>query len=287
MHTIEYKIEQADFTNPATMHSLVQLQNAVYAGKHTFCDNSFRFWYLDNPNGKVLSFNAWHGDIMAAHYAVIPTRMNIGGRVVKGLLSMATVTHPEHRGKGLFRTLAKATYEYAASIGYEFVIGVANDNSYPGFIKYFPFEDVGTLDVLIGMNTNIKPEGDKLFSVHWDAETIAWRAGKPQYTYFGSNLYGTIGFGPFKTAPFIKTFMGAFDEQVLKNSPIPCKRAGLRVATLYVGMGSNARKKGYVKAPKALHKSGFHLIFMDLTNGKLPKMTSNNVFFQLIDFDVA
>lgn len=287
MNIKDYTIERSDFSNPRDLQALVDLQNAVYAGKHTFTDKSFRFWYIDNPNGKVLSFNAWDGDVMAAHYAVIPMRMVIDGRVAKGVLSMATVTHPEHRGKGLFKTLAKATYEYAAQEGYEFVIGVANDNSYPGFIKYFSFEDVGTLDVLIGIKNCIEPNGDKLFSAYWDAETISWRARNPKYSYFGNHLYGTIGFGPFKKMPFFKTFMGTLDEQMLKSASISCKRPGLRFTTLYVGMGSNARRLGYVKAPKALHKSGFHLIFMDLTNGRLPKMTRDNVFFQLIDFDVA
>lgn len=287
MDTNDYVIKRSDYSDPKDLKALVDLQNAVYAGKHTFSQGTFRFWYIDNPNGRVVSFNAWDGETMAAHYAVIPTCMNIGGRIVKGLLSMATVTHPDHRGKGLFKTLAKATYEYAATTGYEFVVGVANDNSYPGFIKYFPFEDVGKLDVLIGMNSRIKPNGEKLFSVHWDADTIAWRTKSPKYSYYGNHLYGTIGLGPVKTAPFVKTFMGNVEVSLLQKTKTVCKRPWFRPLTLYVGMGSNARKLGYVKAPKALHKSGFHLIFMDLTNGQLPKMTKDNVFFQLVDFDVA
>ena len=75
--------------------------------------------------------------------------MNIGGRIARGLLSMATVTHPAHRGKGLFKTLARQSYETAREEHYEFVIGVANANSYPGFIKYFDFTDVCQLDVLL------------------------------------------------------------------------------------------------------------------------------------------
>ena len=287
MSETEYRLEIEDYSDPVALQKLVDLQNSVYAGKHTFTEETFRFWYLDNPNGRVLSYNAWIGDVMAAHYAVIPTCMNIGGRDVKGVLSMATVTHPDHRGKGLFKTLARATYEYAASLGYEFVVGVANDNSYPGFIKYFPFQDVGKLDVMIGVSTDIHPDGEKLFSVHWNTDTLSWRARRPKYSYYSNNLFGTIGFGPFKIAPMIKTFMGVFDEQMLKRTSIPCKRPSGRFLTLYVGLGSDAKKKGYIQAPKALHKSGFHLIFMDLTNGQLPKMTKDNVFFQLVDFDVA
>lgn len=284
---IDYKILKADYGLPENMESLISLQNTVYEGKHEFSENTFRFWYLDNPDGHVLSFNAWKDNILAAHYAVIPTRMVIDGRVVRGCLSMATVTHPNHRGKGLFKTLAKETYEYAKEIGYEFIIGVANDNSYPGFIKYFPFEDVGALDVLVGLRPGIQPDGEKLFSTYWDEQRLAWRVGKPKYFHDEGTIYGTIGALKMNRFPFVKTLMGIVPETTIPSQSLRHKSGMSRPLTLYVGMGSNAKKLGYRPAPAFLHRSKFHLIFMDLTDGKLPKMTKDNVFFQLMDFDVS
>ena len=134
-----YSIRKEDFSTPEMRQKLVDLQNRVYKGKHVFSSSTFQHWYLDNPNGRVVSFNAFFEDIIVAHYALIPVQMKIDGNVVDGLLSMATVTDPNHQGKGLFKKLARHTYEYATTIGYKFVIGVANANSYPGFIKYFNF----------------------------------------------------------------------------------------------------------------------------------------------------
>ena len=55
---------------------------------------------------------------------------------------------------------------------------------------------------------------------------------------------------------------------------------------LYVGLG--AKPKGiFINVPKFIRPSPFNLIFMDLTEGKLPKVTKENIFFQLFDFDVA
>ena len=283
----EYLIERLDFSNPNDMKKLVDLQNAVYEGKHVFNNQSFNYWYLENPNGHVISFNALHGDIIAAHYAVIPVKMDINGRVVTGVLSMATVTHPQHRGKGLFKKLAKMTYDYATQSGFEFVIGVANANSYPGFIKYFNFQDVGMLEVLLGCSNKIKESSEKVFRMHWDIESIRWRLGRNRYSKDDSAIYGTQPVWKFKKTPFLHTFMGHIPSSLLKELDIPKTRSWCRPINLYVGMGSNARTYGYREVPKFIKRSPFHLIFMDLTDGKLPKMTKDNVFFQLMDFDVA
>ena len=283
----DYKIEKLDFSKLEDMQKLVDLQNAVYERKHIFTPNTFRYWYLDNPNGRVISFNAIYQDIIAAHYALIPMKMKIESRIVLGVLSMATVTHPNHRGKGLFKTLAKAAYDYAAQHGFEFVIGVANANSYPGFIKYFDFQDVGQLEVLLGVSNKIEPNGNRIFEVFWDDNSLKWRASRYGYSKDASTLYGTKGIWKFRKVPAIKTFLGKISENQLVGLPINHVNKFIRPINLYVGLGSNARKIGYVDIPKFVKHSPFHLIFMDLTGGKLPQMTKDNVFFQLMDFDVA
>ena len=213
--------------------------------------------------------------------------MEISGRIALGLLSMATVTHPNHRGKGLFKTLAKATYEYASQNGYEFVIGVANANSYPGFIKYFDFQDVGQLEVLLGFSNKIDSKGDKVFRAFWEDQSLKWRSSRFGYSKDKSSLYGTKGVWKFKKAPLVKTFLGKVEETQLSKLKIDKVNVLLRPLNLYVGLGSNARDCGYFPLPSFIKHSPFHLIFMDLTGGKLPKMTKGNVFFQLMDFDVA
>ena len=282
----KYKICRMDFSNPEDMKKLVDLQNDVYLGKHVYNENSFRYWYLDNPNGKVVSFNALYENIIAAHYALIPVKMSFAGEIKNGLLSMATVTHPEHRGKGLFKTLAKVSYEYAASVGFEFVIGVANANSFPGFIKYFDFKEISKLEVLIGTCNNIRPDGDRRYRMFWDEAGYKWRTSRKGYTKDTKAVYGTKSFWKFKNAPLIKTFLGVVEGDKLDKICIP-KRSVLRPYNLYVGLGSNARKIGYKDVPSFIKHSPFHLIFMDLTGGRLPEITKDNIFFQLMDFDVA
>ncbi len=55
---------------------------------------------------------------------------------------------------------------------------------------------------------------------------------------------------------------------------------------LYVGLGDKVCKS-FFKLPSFIKRSPFNLIFKDLSNGELPQMTTENIVFHLLDFDVA
>lgn len=281
---MEYQIRQLLFNDgDKSLQNVADLQNIVYSGSnHKFTPQGFRFWYLDNPMGKVISFNAFYKEQLVAHYACIPIKMKIGGRVSSGLLDMATVTHPEHRGKGLFKRLAQTTYEYAKENGYEFVIGVANANSFPGYMKYFPFTFIGQLDVKWGINISKLCIPDKTYSLYWDKNSVEWRFKRSKYFLKNNSVYGT-----YNNYPFIKTLMGLIPAGLCNNICIRKSYSLLRPFNLYVGLGLDMANKFYFNIPKFIKRSPFNLIFMDLTDGKLPKITKDNIFFQLMDFDVA
>ena len=278
---MDYEIKLLHFDDGNnSLQKVVDLQNIVYEGKHVFKSDGFRKWYLENPMGKVISFNAFYGEELVAHYACIPYKMIISGRVVTGLLDMATVTHPGHRGKGLFKRLAKTTYDYAKEQSFEFVLGVANANSFPGYMKHFPFTFVSCLEVKLGVGTNIQPDGEKLFSVYWDKDSINWRMQccSANYSRKGNNMIGQYN-------SFFQTYMGCFSNELLSISELEDK-GWARKPKLYVGLGAHI-KSPYFTVPKFIKHSPFNLIFLDLTGGKLPVPTKDNVFFQLFDFDVA
>lgn len=280
---MEYSIKQLLFdVDDKSLQQVVDLQNIVYQNRTNFTLEGFRFWYLDNPVGRVISFNAFYGELLVAHYACVPIKLLIGGEVTLGLLDIATVTHPDHRGKGLFKTLAKTTYDYAAKNGYKFIIGVANANSFPGYMKYFNFTFVAKLDVKWGWGVNSIAPSNKLFSAYWDKETLNWRTSKPKYSINGHYIYGKYG-----NYPLIKTLMGCFPSKLLGQINVNRHKNFLRPLNLYVGLGADLSQEHYFNVPKFIKHSPFNLIFLDLTGGKLPPITKDNIFFQLIDFDVA
>ena len=89
----------------------------------------------------------------AAYYGVFPVKAQINGKEILVAQSGDTMTHPKHRGKGLFITLAKMTYELAKESGVEFIFGFPNDNSYPGFVKklnWIHYSNINTYKIKTG-----------------------------------------------------------------------------------------------------------------------------------------
>lgn len=278
---MEYEIRQTFFETDQEFKQLVELQNAVY-GEKSFTTEIFKFWYIDNPQGRVLSFNAFVGEKMIAHYACIPIQMKIGKCIVEGIHSMATVTHPDYRGKGLFKQLARLTYDYAKEHGYKFVLGVANKNSFPGFIKYFNFTFIAQLDVKWGWGNIGGCKRDIIYSRYWDAQSLAWRLNKPRYAWYKNMIVGK-----YKNIVGLKTLMGYFTPELIKRTGIRETKNIFRPFNLYIGLGADLSKGCYFNFPKFIKHSPFNLIFLDLTDGELPPVNRDNIFFQLIDFDVA
>lgn len=131
-HMLDYRIERLSIDNIIHLQSLYRL---------TFSKEMS----IESLKGKYTTkvFGAeWIGylaitpdNISAAFYGVIPCRFRIGGEVHLAAQSADTMTHPDHRKKGLFIQLAKLTYELARQEGIQFIFGFPNQNSYPGFFK--------------------------------------------------------------------------------------------------------------------------------------------------------
>src|SRR5262245_10816784 len=113
-------VEQAD------IEEMAALLRVVFPDAPHFTEEALGWQYRDNPDGQVVGFNAWLDAVLAAHYVTIPLVARVNGKEEKGLLSLNTATHAVHQGKGLFTKLANATYDLGRSMGYGFVIGVAN-----------------------------------------------------------------------------------------------------------------------------------------------------------------
>jgi GNAT superfamily N-acetyltransferase len=83
----------------------------------------------------------------AAYYGVFPCRVIADGKTYLAAQSGDTMTHPAHRGKGLFIKLANETYALAKELGIKFVFGFPNENSYPGFVKKLGWKHEENLNI--------------------------------------------------------------------------------------------------------------------------------------------
>ncbi len=272
-------IRKCLFDNDKELQQLVDLQDTVYKQRGlVFKKEDFLFWYRDNPEGVVISYNAFDDDRIVAHQSFVPERMWVDGRVVKCLRSMAVVTHPNYRGQGLFSQLTNRAIEEAQRQGYDFIYAVTNANSFPMFIKHCGFSFITRLEVKIGLGVDVKEDGDKTYKRFWTEDTLRWRLSSGSYYRKKNSIMGVYKYG-------VKTFMGTFDSHLLNKMNLQEKPMAWS-PMLYVGLGAKLPCT-YVNVPRYVRHSPFNLVFRDLTGGYLPPMTKDNVFYQLIDYDVA
>ena len=273
----EYRFERVK-TDDNAIRETTELLNLCFPKSTDIETFDYVKWEYDlNPVGKIVGFNAYAGEVLAAHYVAMPVYYNIDGEKTLGLLSLNTATHPEHRGKKLFTILAERTYQYAAENGYKFVIGVANANSTHGFIKHLKFKLIGPLIFKVGVGSNIYQKKKYSFNRYWDKDLLDWRLKNPSYQYYKN---GDIVVSPIKPG---------FKKLVYNDSEglVSLNKLHGRPFNLYIGFGADLKKGCYCGIPKFIEHSPFTLIFRDLTDGTLPEVTKDNILFELIDFDVA
>ena len=285
--TYEYRPMSVD---AAELRVVTDLFRAVFPdGGHLTLD--YLTWlYRDNPSGHVIGVNAWHEGVLAGHYAVIPIRAAYRGQPVRATLSLNTATHPDHRGQGLFTTLADMTYAAAASAGLHHVIGVANANSTPGFLKKLKFVLVSPLDAKLcwlGPALREAPPGAPSWQRTWDAADLAWRAANPSTAYTVRRAGGTRQILSPTHLRGIQAVLKIDSTAAAAATPLP-KLAARRVPGVRLWIGRSRRIRiptgGGLPVPERYRKSPLNLIFRPLQN-TTDAIDADTVEFEAIDFD--
>jgi len=144
--SIVYRLEE--FTDP-DFSRLIRLTESTYPGKEISDHDYLKWEYEKNPNGTALIHVASEGEKLVAQYLVIPHDYTVEGNILKGSLSLNTLTHPIHRGNALFPKLAEQTFLSCLRTNILFTLGVPNENSFPVFKESLNFESLGRVPFLI------------------------------------------------------------------------------------------------------------------------------------------
>lgn len=279
----DYQIRQTT-TDGAGILGAASLLSEVFGKPELFTAEYVKWQYADNPDGAIVGFNAYDGETLAAHYVTQPMQAVIDGQKRRGLLSLNTATHPGHQGKGLFVKLADRTYQYAAEQGYDFIVGVANQNSVHGFTKKLGFQLAGQLHALLGMGT--LPYTDDLsgysYYKDWSPEALAWRLRNPVNKY-GVSTAKAVTVSSATAYPAISATLGRFDKKGYQLNPCP---ASFSMLNLWIGVDRNITSKTnfYFNIPNRLRPAPLYLIFKPLKGGIGP-LHFDDVYFQALDFD--
>jgi GNAT superfamily N-acetyltransferase len=270
-------------TDDGHLQAYSQILSEVFEPAAKFSVDALAWRYRDNPAGPVMGMDAWAGDRLAAHYATCPTLARVGGRSLKGLLSLNTATHPDFQGQGLFTTLAAATYERAADAGYDFVMGVANENSTPGFLRRLGFQRVerlaaGLLARLPGRLTEAAVD----FQVEWPQAQMAWRLANPAGRYFVDPRGGLTMVASPTHIPRVRC-VALLPGDAPASGPRP---AGLALS-LFMGLEPRVKltSLGFFAVPERLRPSPLNLIYKPLSGAAPLALEPATTAINFLDFD--
>ncbi len=129
---MDYRIEKLSAEN---IRHLIPLYKTVF---HQKVSHKFLLKKYDTRSvgPEFVGFIAYTPNgVAVAYYGVIPCFFQLNGKKVVAAQSADTMTHPDHRKKGLFQNLALKTYALAAEQNIKFVFGFPNQDSFPGFMK--------------------------------------------------------------------------------------------------------------------------------------------------------
>ncbi len=127
-----------------------------------FEDDAFRRqrdayeWYYDNnpynpPNDANMMYimkDCEEDEKMIAADGLTPCELYVKGDILKTAHSVRTMTHPNYRKQGIFKTMTENSIDYAKRNGLDIILGFANKTSYPGYNK-FGWETVFVKDIFV------------------------------------------------------------------------------------------------------------------------------------------
>lgn len=245
--------------------------------------------YNQNPLGKAFGYDAFYKNDLVAHYSAQPIECLIDGIQKKGLLALHVATHPEHQGKSLFSVINNLTHEKALSEGYEFVVGIANKNSTPRYVKALGFKLLGSLEAKIGINYpqyKFNAKNSISFKRIWTSETVKWRLKDPSYLHQlkkHNDYISVIAPTHIKGIGAIVNQFGITDYPDVikdycdkKNKYYPLK--------IWLGIDKNMKWKTSVNIPSRLRPSPLNLIYLNLKDPG-HSLGKENIYFYNLDFD--
>ncbi len=253
-----------------------QLLSLVFPDTKKYTPAFLNWQYNLNPAGKVVGYDAFYDGELAAHYVTIPVVYEMKGQKINGLLSLNTATHPKHQGKKLFTRLAERTYQYAQEQGYQFVIGVANQNSTHGFTAKLGFKFIAPLQVTMYLGkTNFSSVSQNYFQANWNEELVKWRLSNPGAAYFKNN-----------NSVICDTHISLI-KAVLSQKPDFSKNDLLHknaLVKMTIGLNQDNKNLFKINLPDKHKPSPLNLILKTLCDFKT-EIAKTNIFFELIDFD--
>jgi hypothetical protein len=122
---------------------LLALAEAVFPGEDVSDPRYVHWLYEENPVRPAYELMTRSGGIVSGHIAGVPLRYRLAGADVLGGIAVNAITHPDHRGRGIFIVLHAEVSKMTAARDIHFLFGFANPNSEKGCLRHLHYRDLG------------------------------------------------------------------------------------------------------------------------------------------------
>jgi GNAT superfamily N-acetyltransferase len=270
-------------TTPEQLCAYSELLGRVFGPLPKFTVEALAWLYRDNPEGAVVGTDAWSGDTLVAHYVTIPTRALLQGKSARGLLSLNTATAPQFQGKGLFTTLAEATYAAARAQSFQFVVGFANANSTPGFLRKLAFQKIRGLEAgLLLRPPRQMAQTPTDFQIDWSPTRLAWRLANPAARYRVARQGDLLGIWANTGVPLLRcaAFLPGHHET-------PSRGDSPWAPPVFIGLEPrlSLAAQGFAPIPARLRPSPLNMIWRRLDDALPETLDPETVAVSFLDFD--
>lgn len=299
-----------------TIEATAALLQRVFPDAARISQPAYLHWlYEESPFGRVIEANIDDNEGRAGHYALVPLTLISDGVEYRGALSLNTAVDERVRGAGIFVRLATEAIEAAQRQGVGMVVGVANANSTPGFLRRLSFELISPLPATVllprpGRSHPVRSQwAEEAFAADgvatgdlkallapparglaraWTPETLHWRLAAPGSRYAlhrSENMLVVTTVdrtNRFPVVVVLKAFAAARPSAAERRAVV---RAACRVhrapLAVHVGLNDMIAFNG-VALPKRLRSSPLNLIVRYLEEAPPKSVVSR---FEFLDFD--
>jgi hypothetical protein len=245
--------------------------------------------YLRNPAGRARFVNAYdRSGALIAHYAVLPTPPLAQPPIqfVGTYFSLNTAVDPVATIPGLMVATARALFLALQAEGTALVLGVANENSFQGFVRMLGFRSLGRLSLTVHPPGTVpRVEAPRALAV--DRQYLAWRSGRPGTTAYGDAGRGTLAVRlRHHRVPLDAVLSTGLPGDAVASLGLP--RPALWTPRLYASFGGSVG--GGVAVPGPLRPSPLEYIVRVLGNAAGFDAVAGYLAarrFEFLDFDVV
>lgn len=245
--------------------------------------------YLRNPAGpaRYVNAHAESGELIA-HYALLPTPPLAEPPVAFAgtYFSLNTAVDPSARVPGLMVATARALFRQLQAEGPTLILGVANENSFQGFVRMLGFRSLGRLSLTLHPPGTL-PAVDAPRALVYDRAHVAWRATRPGVATYGDPVRGSLTVRlRHHGVPLDAVLSTGLQGDAIE--PLGLPRPAAWVPRLYAAFG--ARVQGGFTVPPRLRPSPLEYIVRVLGDGALAERVAQHLLgrrFEFLDFDVV